>query len=182
MKIVDIEKTPNPSTVKMVIDKALTVGGISKQYDSAKDLEDLNFLADVLENPIVQRVTVQGNWISITLSKKDWTLDDIKPIGNIIRQYDTTTFEPLSKAKTEPEDEDPRMVLIRQVLEQEVLPYLGSHGGGLEIDRLENNVLYVRYMGACGGCPASMSGTLLGIENLLQLEVDPKIKVQPVAI
>ena len=33
------------------------------------------------------------------------------------------------------------------------------------------------HMGACGSCPASLTGTLMTIEGLLQKEVHPEIVV-----
>ena len=44
---------------------------------------------------------------------------------------------------------------------------------------LEGNKLTVHYQGACGSCPSSLSGTLAGIEGLIQ-SVDPDLQVAPV--
>jgi len=45
---------------------------------------------------------------------------------------------------------------VKEVLEKEVLPYLRSHGGGLEVVEVtpEKDVI-VELTGACSGCPAS---------------------------
>jgi Fe-S cluster biogenesis protein NfuA len=37
--------------------------------------------------------------------------------------------------------------------------------------------LKIRYQGACGSCPSSLSGTLMAIENMIQDEIDPQITV-----
>ena len=34
-----------------------------------------------------------------------------------------------------------------------------------------------RYVGACGSCPARLTGKLVAIEGMLQKEVDPEIVV-----
>lgn len=44
---------------------------------------------------------------------------------------------------------------IEAVLEEKVRPVLRAHGGGIEIDRLENRVLYVKLLGQCAGCPSA---------------------------
>lgn len=44
---------------------------------------------------------------------------------------------------------------IEAVLDEKVRPALRSHGGGIEVDRLENGVLYVKLLGQCAGCPSS---------------------------
>ena len=44
---------------------------------------------------------------------------------------------------------------IEAVLEERVRPALRAHGGEIEIDRLEDGVLYVKLLGQCAGCPSA---------------------------
>ena len=44
---------------------------------------------------------------------------------------------------------------IEAVLDEKVRPALRAHGGEIEIDRLENQVLYVKLLGQCAGCPSA---------------------------
>ena len=44
---------------------------------------------------------------------------------------------------------------IEAVLEERVRPALRAHGGEVEIDRLEEGVLYVKLLGQCAGCPSA---------------------------
>ena len=44
---------------------------------------------------------------------------------------------------------------IEAVLEEQVRPSLRAHGGEIEIDHLENKVLYVKLLGQCAGCPSA---------------------------
>ena len=44
---------------------------------------------------------------------------------------------------------------IETVLDQQVRPALRAHGGEIEVDRLENKVLYVKLLGQCAGCPSA---------------------------
>ena len=44
---------------------------------------------------------------------------------------------------------------IEAVLEERVRPALRAHGGEIEIDRLEEGVLYVKLLGQCAGCPSA---------------------------
>lgn len=44
---------------------------------------------------------------------------------------------------------------IEAVLDEKVRPALRSHGGEIEIDHLENQVLYVKLLGQCAGCPSA---------------------------
>lgn len=53
------------------------------------------------------------------------------------------------------EEKNPSLEEIRQVAEQEVLPLLREHGGGLTLLRVEDGVLYFRLTGQCCGCPSA---------------------------
>lgn len=43
---------------------------------------------------------------------------------------------------------------VRQALEK-VRPYLGSHGGNVELLRVEGDVAHLQMQGSCHGCPSS---------------------------
>lgn len=44
---------------------------------------------------------------------------------------------------------------IEAVLEAEVRPTLRGHGGEIQVDHLEDGVLYVKLLGQCAGCPSA---------------------------
>jgi Fe-S cluster biogenesis protein NfuA len=73
--------------------------------------------------------------------------------------------------------DDPRLLRINEMLDEKIRPYLASDGGWLEVLSLEDKTLTIRYQGACGSCPSSLTGTLMGIESLIRQEIDPEIEV-----
>ena len=44
---------------------------------------------------------------------------------------------------------------IDAVLDEKVRPMLRSHGGEIQVDHLEDKVLYVKLLGQCAGCPSA---------------------------
>ena len=56
---------------------------------------------------------------------------------------------------------------VEAVLDEKVRPSLRSHGGEIQIDRLENGVLYVKLLGQCAGCPSADLTT----ETLVEAEL-----------
>ena len=44
---------------------------------------------------------------------------------------------------------------VEAVLDEKVRPALRAHGGEIEIDHLEDGVLYVKLLGQCAGCPSA---------------------------
>jgi Fe-S cluster biogenesis protein NfuA len=73
--------------------------------------------------------------------------------------------------------DDPKLMQINELLDERIRPYLASDGGWLETLSLDDNVLKIRYQGACGSCPSSLTGTLMAIENMIKEEIDPEIEV-----
>ena len=69
--------------------------------------------------------------------------------------------------------------LIHKALEADVIPMLESHGGGLEIMDIKGSKVFIRYYGACQGCPLASTSTLDFIEYTLQNKIDKKIQVIP---
>ena len=73
---------------------------------------------------------------------------------------------------------------IERVLDEKVRPALIKDGGNLEVIDMkgdgDSTEVYVRYMGACKGCPSAQMGTLDFIEEFLRKELDPNIRVLPV--
>ena len=73
--------------------------------------------------------------------------------------------------------DDPRLLRINEILDEKVRPALMGDGGYLEIIDLTDQTLKIRYQGACGSCPSSLSGTLMAIEGMLKQEIDPDLEV-----
>ena len=73
--------------------------------------------------------------------------------------------------------DDPKIAQINELLDERIRPYLAGDGGWLEVIELENSTLKIRYEGACGSCPSSLTGTLMAIENMIKEEIDPEITV-----
>ena len=47
------------------------------------------------------------------------------------------------------------MKRIEAVLDEKVRPSLRAHGGEIQVDHLEDQVLYVKLLGQCAGCPSA---------------------------
>lgn len=67
---------------------------------------------------------------------------------------------------------------LESLFEKEIRPALRMHGGDVELLEYKDNVVTIRYQGACGGCPGAAMGTLHMIQSLLQEQFDPKVMVR----
>jgi Fe-S cluster biogenesis protein NfuA len=57
---------------------------------------------------------------------------------------------------------------------------LQADGGDLELVKVEGKTVFLRLMGACGGCPHAQMTIKAGIERALREAVDPGIVVERV--
>ena len=74
---------------------------------------------------------------------------------------------------------------IESVIDRDIRPMLMMDGGNMEILDLQKDAegkfdVYIRYMGACSGCASGATGTLYAIENVLQENLSPNIRVLPI--
>ncbi len=188
MKIEEIEYTPNPNAVKFVLDQQLTLGGTTRSFESAEAAEGVPLAKKIMAIEHVKSLFFADRWLTVTQDgDADWH-GLMREIAEPIRAAELDDARPPTGAASSEDDadgisdedaglNDPRMEAIRMILEEQIMPYLQGDGGGLEIKALMDDQLMIRYQGACGTCPASISGTLMAIENLIRDQVDPDIHV-----
>jgi Fe-S cluster biogenesis protein NfuA len=187
MKIEEIEYTPNPDAVKFILDQPITMGGMTRSFESDEQAEGTPLAEKILAIEHVKSAFFADRWITVTQDgEADWH-GLLREIAEPIRDAEFDDAQPaVGAGGGGGEDDldlgddaldDPRVERIREVIGEQILPYLQGDGGGLELKALVDNQLMIRYQGACGTCPASLSGTLMAIENLIQNEVDPDITV-----
>ena len=59
--------------------------------------------------------------------------------------------------------------LIEQVL-TELLPYIASHGGHVELVDVRETVVFIKFSGACVQCPLSFYTVTYGIERHIKIK------------
>jgi len=57
----------------------------------------------------------------------------------------------------------------------EIRPMLQSHGGDIELVRVENKTVFVRLQGACAGCPGALMTIKQGVESRIR-EAVPEVE------
>ena len=60
----------------------------------------------------------------------------------------------------------------------QVSEYVNSHGGGLELLGVKDGVVYIRLIGACGGCSMSLMTTKMVVERKLRELIHPELVVK----
>ncbi len=182
-KIDNIEETPNPNAVKFILKEPVTAG-VTRSFHSAEEAAGDPLAAPLFAVGDVSSVFYMDRMVTVEKTDEaDW--DDLLPrLAVPIRAAESVTVERSAAAAAGVGgaigalmSDDPRLVRINEILDERIRPALAGDGGWLEVLSLQDNTLTIRYQGACGSCPSSLTGTLMGIEGLIRQEIDPDIEV-----
>ena len=62
-----------------------------------------------------------------------------------------------------------------QAVIDEIRPLLQSHGGDIELVKIEDKTVFVRLQGACAGCPGAIMTMKQGVERRMK-EAVPEVE------
>src|SRR2546425_9411074 len=182
-KISDIQETPNPNAVKFILREPVS-NGVAFQFDSPEKAQGDPLAKSLFEIGNVVSVFYMGNMITTEKEDSaDW--DELLPALAVpIRAAESVAAAApangnaaaVGGAISAVTSDDPRLLKINEILDEKGRPYLMGDGGYLEILELQDHTLKIRYQGACGTCPSSLTGTLMAIEGMLKQEVDPELE------
>jgi NFU1 iron-sulfur cluster scaffold homolog, mitochondrial len=183
-KIDNIEETPNPNAVKFVLKEPVSAG-VVRSFQSAVEAADDPLGRALFEVGEVASVFYMDRMITVEKTEEaEW--DELLPkLAVPIRAAESASGNGAAASQAQGVggalgalmSDDPRLVKINEILDERIRPALAADGGWLDVLSLEANQLRIRYQGACGSCPSSLTGTLMAIEGMVQQEVDPEIEV-----
>jgi Fe-S cluster biogenesis protein NfuA len=181
-KISDIEETPNPNAVKFILKEPIS-NGTTHSFPSAEAAQGDALAQALFDVGHVVSVFYMDRMITVEKDEEgDW--DELLPALAVpIRATESTAATGAAAAAAVGGSlaavlsDDPRLMRINEILDDKVRPALAGDGGWLEVLSLKDHTLTIKYQGACGSCPSSLSGTLMAIEGMLKQEIDPEIEV-----
>jgi NFU1 iron-sulfur cluster scaffold homolog, mitochondrial len=172
-------QTPTPFILREPI-----TSGVARQFASADQSQDDSLAKSLFEVGNVVSVFYMDNMVTVEKEDvADW--DELLPAlavpiraaESAASASDNGAAAAVGGAIAAVTSDDPRLLKINEILDEKVRPYLAGDGGYLEIIDLKDQTLTIRYQGACGSCPSSLTGTLMSIESMLKTEVDPELEV-----
>lgn len=178
-KIKEIERTPNPDAMRFVLGEPLT-NGVTKSFEHAGDAENDDLASALFAIDHVINVYYVDKYVTVTQDGDAVWSELLRKLAPPIReatpQNNAVEDDEVHATKEVQESDDPRLMEINKMLDEQVRPYLLADGGGLKILGLDGNRLKVHYQGACGTCPTATSGTLYAIESMVK-RIDPELQV-----
>lgn len=181
---IQLEWTPNPSTLKYVVDRTLLPRG-AVNFTTRESAQERSPLASRLfDIEGVVGVMVGSNFVTVTKGEHgEWDIlndtvmaaldghlsgDEPVVVGDIASGH--TTGAPGSSIEDQ----------IRAILDNEIRPAVMQDGGDITLDRYENGIAFVHMRGSCSGCPSSTATLKMGIETRLREVIPELIEVVPV--
>lgn len=188
------ETTPNPATLKFVVNKLITKTAFEfKSIDQtgasplAKELFLFPFVKEIFidENYISVTKYEVATWEEITLEIRTFIKQFIENGGQIIDELQAIEHPKAEKQQIKNFDNlDTTSQQIINILEEYVKPAVAADGGNILFDSYdeENKLVKVILQGSCNGCPSSTFTLKNGIENMLKNMLnDDAIVVEAIA-
>ena len=185
-KIADIQETPNPNAVKFILKEPVS-HGTSHSFKTRDDAAGNSLAESLFEIENVVSVFYMDKMITVEKTDEiEWdeilpelavpirAAESVRTASNGSGNAAAAVGGAISAAAA---SDDPKLREIEAILDERIRPYLAGDGGWLEVVELTDNTLRIRYEGACGSCPSSLTGTLMAIENMIKEEIDPAIEV-----
>ncbi len=169
------ESTPNPATMKFIVNKLLINGSVD--YPNKTSAEQSPFAKELYKFNFVEGVFFASNFVTVTkVNGIEW--DEIEPI---VKEFVKGAVESELKVKdieTEKEESfegSETEIKIQQILNDYVKPAVEQDGGAISYKSFNEGIVTVELRGSCSGCPSSTITLKSGIQSLLQRMV-PEVK------
>jgi Fe-S cluster biogenesis protein NfuA len=174
------ETTPNPASLKFVVNKALTK--TSAEFKNIDEATPSPLAQELFKFHYVKEIFITENYVSVTkydsISWDEITLE----LRTFIKQYlenggtvldETLISNDKKQEKQQIKNFDNLDVTSQQIiniLEEYVKPAVAADGGNILFDSYDetNKKVKVVLQGSCNGCPSSTFTLKNGIENMLK--------------
>lgn len=161
------ESTPNPATMKFIVNKLLINGSVD--YPTKESAEKSPFAKELFKFSFVNGVFFASNFVTVTKTEgSDW--NDVEPI---VKEFVKGAVESEMLVQLKEQEEvvfegTDAEIKIQQILQDYVRPAVEQDGGAITYKSFNEGVVTVELRGSCSGCPSSTITLKSGIENLLK--------------
>ena len=176
---IDIQPTPNPNALKFILNYPVKNEGNST-YKSPSECGENKLALELFKVRGIDQLHFFENVIAVTkFSYEDWSSVEVgimKTLKDFMPTHNPNYNDPNPEADRR-KNLSPDLQEIEKILDKTIRPGLQGDGGDIQALTYEENILMVKYQGACGTCPSSATGTLEAIKAILRDEFNPNIEV-----
>jgi NFU1 iron-sulfur cluster scaffold homolog, mitochondrial len=165
------EPTANPATCKFTVDRPVYAGG-SVYFGTREAAKNSPLAQKIFEITEVENVLIAENQVTVTKAGfEPWPAIG-KQVGAKIREH-IRSGEPAIDAEYAnaiPSDADIHEK-VKNLIEREINPALGMHGGFVELVDVKNSSVYLKLGGGCQGCGSAHMTLKMGIERIIREQI-----------
>ncbi|HPI39649.1 MAG TPA: NifU family protein [Pseudobdellovibrionaceae bacterium] len=175
---IDIEKTPNPATLKFKFNTILN-NESPMDFPNFESTEFAPIARKIWGFPWTTSVYIGQDFISI--SKQEWVSWEhiANPLAQMIQQHllkgDPLILKPASSTHFNETNLDSEIVRnIKKIIQLEIRPIVAMDGGDIVFHDYKEGILRIQMKGACSGCPSANRTLKEGIEKRI-CELFPEV-------
>ncbi len=162
------EPTGNPATCRFTVDRPVYPGG-SAYFGKREAAQHSPLARRIFEIPEIEGLLIAEDQVTVTKGGFDPWPAIGKQVGGKIREHirsgDPAVLE--EYIRTMPNESVIRKK-VQELLDREINPALGMHGGWVELIDVRKNSIYLRLGGGCQGCGAADVTLKQGIEKSIR--------------
>lgn len=175
---VQLEFTPNPDTLKYVVNRSLLPSG-SRDFTDIEQTRGQSPLAEKLfEIPKVSGVMLGTNFVTVTVADQNELETLNEQCTQFIQEY-LESDQPVITGSAPQNENQKELTEVEQkiveVLNHEIRPAVAMDGGDITFEKYDAGAVFLKMQGSCSGCPSSLMTLKMGVENRLK-EVVPEIE------
>ena len=184
------EASPNPESMKFVLNQQLLVDGVSVDYPNLEAAAESPLAQELFGYDYVGRVFIAQNFVTITKTQPELAWTQLIPeLRQFLKSYVEAggplfTVDPAEAQKAAQQaaatgdhsmaDQQTAQKVI-DLLDNYVRPAVEQDGGNITFKSYREGVVTVNLQGSCSGCPSATVTLKSGIENLLKRMV-PEVR------
>ena len=177
---IQTESTPNPNSLKFVLEKEIYVGE-AVEFNNQSQAEKSPLAQKLLSIDGVEKILIFENFITINKNKYSW--DQLKAsVLHVISDFISSGLNAINESEnsmsTEVDyDENDKEIVdaISTIISKKVKPAVAQDGGDINFVKYNEGIVFLELKGSCAGCPSATLTLKNGVENILKHHI-PEIK------
>ena len=171
------QDTPNPNALKFILAKDVKASGKISYHHPAECL-NVPLASHLLGISGVSQIHLFENVVTVTQDgSRNWPDLEFEVVERLKMDMPSHDANFEVAVEQRPKHTDPDLLKIDEILDRSIRPGLQADGGDVQVIELTNNLLSIKYEGACGSCPSSREGTLSAIEGILRNEFRDTLEI-----
>lgn len=167
------ERTPNPASVKWVLGRELVEGASPLAFDTDVIPGVSPLAARVMAVDGVCGLLIGPDFLTVTKSADAGWREIGQAVNEAIRAWHDAAEPVLGQDYCAPEPAPEQEVVsrIREILDQEIAPFVAQDGGEIAFIDFDDGEVRLALRGACAGCPSSSITLKMGVEARLREQI-----------